>query len=65
LHARLPTTLAELQAAWEIWLQLALDSGALSRAEHAECCTVAKKRCTIFAILCHPRIPASAMMSSI
>jgi hypothetical protein len=36
LHARLPTTLAELRAAWEIWLQFALEAGAIHPAEHAE-----------------------------
>ena len=33
VHARLPTTLAELQAGWEIWLQFALEVGAISRTE--------------------------------
>jgi hypothetical protein len=36
VHARLPTALAELQSGWEIWLQFALEVGAISRAEQAE-----------------------------
>jgi hypothetical protein len=33
VHARLPTTLAELRSGWEIWLQFALDVGAISSTE--------------------------------
>jgi hypothetical protein len=33
VHARLPTTLAELQSGWEIWLQFALEVGAISSTE--------------------------------
>ena len=33
VHARLPTTLAELQSGWEIWLQFALDVRAISSTE--------------------------------
>ena len=33
VHARLPTTLAELQSAWEIWLQFALDVHAIGITE--------------------------------
>jgi hypothetical protein len=36
VHARLPTALAELQSGWEIWLQFALEAGAISKAEQAE-----------------------------
>ena len=36
VHARLPTTLAELQGGWEIWLQFALEARAISRAEQAD-----------------------------
>jgi hypothetical protein len=36
VHARLPTTMAELQSGWEIWLQFALDVGAIRPAEKAQ-----------------------------
>jgi len=36
VHARLPTTIAELQSGWEIWLQFALDLGATTSAEKAQ-----------------------------
>jgi hypothetical protein len=36
VHDRLPTTLAELQGGWEIWLQFALEARAISRAEQAD-----------------------------
>jgi Flp pilus assembly protein CpaB len=32
----LPTTLAELQSGWEIWLQFALDAGAINSAEQTQ-----------------------------
>jgi hypothetical protein len=35
-HARLPAALAELQGAWEIWLQFALDAGAIGSDEQVE-----------------------------
>jgi len=35
VHARLPVTMAELQIAWEIWLQFAFEVGAISSAEQA------------------------------
>lgn len=35
-HARLPTTLAELQTGWEIWLRFARESGAISEEEQIE-----------------------------
>lgn len=35
-HARLPTTLAELQTGWEIWLQFALEAGAIGEDEQTE-----------------------------
>ena len=34
-HARLPTTLAELRAGWELWLLFALEAGAIGAAEQA------------------------------
>jgi hypothetical protein len=33
LHARLPTTLAELQSGFEIWLRFAVELGAITEAE--------------------------------
>ncbi len=36
LHVRVPTALAELRAGWEIWLQFALDVGAIGKAERKE-----------------------------
>ena len=36
VHARLPTTLAELQSGWEIWLRFALEVGAINTVEQAE-----------------------------
>jgi hypothetical protein len=36
VHARLPSALAELQAGWEIFLQFALEVGAIDRAEEKE-----------------------------
>jgi hypothetical protein len=36
IHARLPTTIAELQSGWEIWLEFAREVGGISRAEHEE-----------------------------
>src|SRR5580704_12196851 len=36
VHARLPTTMAELQSGWEIWLQFALEVGAIRPAEKAQ-----------------------------
>jgi hypothetical protein len=36
VHARVPAVLAELQSGWEIWLQFALDVGAINRDERAE-----------------------------
>ena len=36
IHARLPGALAELQSGWEIWLQFALEVGAIRRREQAE-----------------------------
>jgi hypothetical protein len=35
-HARLPTTLAELEGGWEIWLQFALKAGAINGEEQVE-----------------------------
>jgi hypothetical protein len=35
-HARLPAALAELQGAWEIWLQFALEAGAVGSGEQVE-----------------------------
>lgn len=35
-HARLPTALAELQSGWEIWLQFALEAGAIGSEEQAD-----------------------------
>jgi hypothetical protein len=35
-HARLPTTLAELQSAWEIWLRFAGEAGAIGAGEQQE-----------------------------
>lgn len=35
-HARLPTTLAELQAGWEIFLEFALEVGAINKVEGKE-----------------------------
>jgi hypothetical protein len=35
-HARLPAALAELQSGWEIWLQFALEAGAIGREEQVE-----------------------------
>ena len=35
-HARLPTALAELQSGWEIWLQFALEAGAIGSEEQPE-----------------------------
>jgi hypothetical protein len=35
-HARLPTALAELQSGWEIWLEFALEAGAIGTEEQAE-----------------------------
>ena len=35
-HARLPTALAELQSGWEIWLEFALEAGAIGRKEQVE-----------------------------
>ena len=35
-HARLPTTLAELQTGWEIWLQFAFEAGAIGKEEQVE-----------------------------
>ena len=32
VHARLPTTVAELQSGWEVWLQFAVEVGAISGA---------------------------------
>jgi hypothetical protein len=34
-HARLPAAMAELQSAWELWLQFALEAGAIREEEHA------------------------------
>jgi hypothetical protein len=36
IHARVPTAIAELQAGWEIWLQFALEVGAIGKAEKRE-----------------------------
>jgi hypothetical protein len=36
IHARLPAALAQLQSGWEIWLQFALEAGAISTAEQSE-----------------------------
>jgi hypothetical protein len=36
VHARLPVALAELQSGVELWLQFALEAGAIGRAEQAE-----------------------------
>jgi hypothetical protein len=36
VHARLPTALAELQSGWEIWLQFALEVGAIDREKQIE-----------------------------
>lgn len=36
VHARLPTALAELQSGWEIWLQFAVEVGAIDKAQQAE-----------------------------
>jgi hypothetical protein len=36
VHARLPGILAELQSGWEMWLQFALDVGAISNPEQAK-----------------------------
>ena len=36
IHARLPTTLAELQSGFELWLEFALEAGALDEAERME-----------------------------
>jgi len=33
IHARLPATLAELQSGWELFLEFALEVGAIGRAE--------------------------------
>jgi len=33
VHARLPTTLAELQSGWKIWLRFAIEIGAITSAE--------------------------------
>ena len=41
VHARLPRTLGQLQAAWEIWVQFALEVGAIDQAEQEEL----QKRC--------------------
>jgi hypothetical protein len=41
VHARLPTTLAELQSGWEIWLQFTLEVGAISSGEQ----TKLERRC--------------------
>ena len=35
-HARLPSALAELQSGWEIWLQFALEAGAIDTGEQAD-----------------------------
>lgn len=35
-HARLPTALAELQCGWEIWIEFALEAGAISSEEEAQ-----------------------------
>jgi len=35
-HPRLPTTLAELQTGWEIWLQFAREAGAITEDEQVE-----------------------------
>jgi hypothetical protein len=35
-HARLPPALADLQSGWEIWLQFALEAGAIGKQEEAE-----------------------------
>jgi len=35
-HARLPAALAELQSGWEIWLQFALEAGAIGTEEQAD-----------------------------
>jgi hypothetical protein len=35
-HARLPVTMAELQSGWEMWLQFAVESSAIYRAEQAD-----------------------------
>jgi hypothetical protein len=35
-HPRLPTTLAELQTGWEIWLRFALDAGAITEQDFAD-----------------------------
>jgi hypothetical protein len=36
VHARLPAALAELQSAWEIWMEFACEIGAIKTAERAE-----------------------------
>jgi hypothetical protein len=36
VHGRLPATMAELKGGWEIWLQFALDIGAVNSAEQAQ-----------------------------
>ena len=36
VHARLPAALAQLQSAWEIFLEFALEAGAIGRAEKQE-----------------------------
>jgi len=36
IHARVPTAVAELQSGWEIWLQFAVEVGAISKAERKE-----------------------------
>ncbi|MGD1097685.1 MAG: hypothetical protein ABSB35_37575 [Bryobacteraceae bacterium] len=36
VHARLPSVLAELQSAWEIWLEFASDIRAINKAERAQ-----------------------------
>ena len=36
IHARLPATLAELRTGWELFLEFALEVGAIGRAEQEE-----------------------------
>ena len=40
-HARLPVTMAQLQSGWEMWLQFAVESGAVDEVEQADL----KRRC--------------------
>jgi hypothetical protein len=39
VHARLPGILSDLQSGWEMWLQFALEVGAINGAEKARCMT--------------------------